>query len=1051
MYLVKTFNQLLRSEAASREILKMLRLKTVINIGALRLIFAACSLVLFQQSTRAEAPPVGGPDSIVIYNEALQPVQRLANLPPFTTCTKGPGTAFALGSPLLQSLVLVNNSGNPEKRIDLYGPPQRISAHSDGYLVVTHRGTAADVSLEGTIRRELGGARIVNAVALPGKQGFVVVRTSGEVELISWEGKVAARYASDTAGRPVSIKDIAIDGQNSVVALDAGTNELITLDEALRETRRTPLTFAVKDITSIQAGYPLVVALYADKSLIRTVSSDGTSTLYRTDAPITCALGLQNKTIALGTTSSNVVYIPYGANAALDTELPALTGTSLFAIICYALIGAFGLVFCVKRWSPRQHRWGPLNPPLSGDVSGGGDPPLTAVRHVSWALCLFSIFAAIGGLVLSWHSYPELRATGSLNSWGKYWLGALISATALFLLGRKAALYKGLVAPTVPATFKARGSISWVLVSLSLCSVAVIHYLIPNHMEPAWIISTWIAGQVFILCAFSRPDRRIRWTPGEWAGVAILLAATVATRVYKWTECPPNIHFDFGSTAEEAVMILLKDWYPLFELRAGQTIGRAWLVQMAGGIWLFGLHEWVIRLPSLVWSVGLTLSCYLLGRQTFSHRFGLIFGGLVIAQHNLLAYSRLPYVTESTAPFIFCLYFLSRGIHTNALRDWAFAGAWAGWSMMTVRTFTTFPAIGAALFLFFCIFHLRAIWRNIANILVMTVSMVVVFSPHYYFYAASEHLSYRLGGVSPLMPNYKLSTDLSLWMAQMGAAFGAILRLPDRPPWPSESLDPICMAITGSLFGAGLLFLLAKRRSTATPIALIAMVGSIGLGSGFLTNPPSYYHHFVGIVFVMFIVAVPLECLLQAVGTVRNRALSGIFAVMLVGACGLAVYEQVRPFLSFCAFAFDDKGDAASPHNVYSLLSKHLLSHRTNRFVMLADPQKGPEIHHSNCSIFYGQFSERHEITTPIRNYLPMRPTPQRQAVEFMTLFRIEELEEVKKMYPGGVEATLFFDSGRGKISSYTVGPEQIKSVYENSLSTGALLDKDYYSLRPVS
>ena len=160
----------------------------------------------------------------------------------------------------------------------------------------------------------------------------------------------------------------------------------------------------------------------------------------------------------------------------------------------------------------------------------------------------------------------------------------------------------------------------------------------------------------------------------------------------------------------------------------------------------------------------------------------------------------------------------------------------------------------------------------------MITSMVVVFSPHYYFYAVGQHLSYRLSGISPLLSGARLNTDLAVWQAQMEAAFGAILRLPDRPPWPSESSDPICMAITGSLFGAGLVFLTLRMRTIATPLALLSMIGSIGLGSGFISNPPSYYHHFVGIVFVMFIVAVPLECLLQSVAALRGRVFSRVRA-----------------------------------------------------------------------------------------------------------------------------------------------------------------------------
>lgn len=1026
--------------------------RSYILLGALLL----CLSSFKPEVVVAQEVPAGGPDSIILYNDSLEPnrdslepTRRIANLPPFINCSAASPDSFALGSSHLQSVVLVDGQGNPRKRVQFGGAPRRISGHPDGYLVVTNRSTVADVRLDGTIRRDIASHVAVNAVPLPAQMGIVILRTSGDLALVSWEGETKALFTSESAGRTILIKDVAVEDGTNVVALDSAKNEIITLDLSLKEVRRTVAPFDFKEITAVQSSKQRLVAMYQDKTTVRLFKSDGSTALYQSKTPVSCAMALTGEGLGLGLTSTNLAYVPLGVNANLDSLRPSLTATSLFAFICYSLLASLGFALLIKRFIPTFWSTWWQAQETSATPDSAGLSPAGSIGSKILNATLF--ICSLGGLGLSWWIYPEVRAIGSLRSWGWYWLGALISSASLLYLGHTAGLYRGLASVRTPSNGRPQQSASNILVFLALSSVVLIHYLMQTGGNPILILWTWIAGQVFFLSAFSSPLPKIKSSFSERAWVFALLAATVATRVYKWTECPPNTHFDFGITADEAVMVLHDNWYPLFELRAGQTIGRLWLLQMAASMWLFGIQEWAVRVPSLIWFVALVWGCYLLGRETVSHRFGLIFGVLVVAQHNLLSYSRLPYVTESTAPFVFCLYFACRGIKYKQLRDWAFAGAWAGWSMMTVRTFTTFPLIGAGIVIYLGLVHLRTLWAYRTDFLVMATSMVVVFSPHYYFYANNQHLSYRLAGSSPLLAGNKLTTDLSVWFSQMGSAFGAILRHPDRPPWPSESSDPICMAITGSLFGAGLLFLLFRGRSLATPVALISIAGSIGFGSGFLTNPPSYYHHFVGLVFVMFVVAIPLECVCQAIGAIRVKLIAAPLSLGMTALIALSAYEQVRPFTAFCSWALEGKGDALSPRNLNSVMSQHLLARRHRRFVTLVYPQKGPEIHHSNCSIFYGQFSERHEINNPIASYLPMRPTAQPKDVEFLTLNNLEQLDQVRKIYPGGTEETLFFDSGRGKLLSYTVSAAQIQATYETSLSTGTLFNREFYSLTPKS
>ena len=80
-----------------------------------------------------------------------------------------------------------------------------------------------------------------------------------------------------------------------------------------------------------------------------------------------------------------------------------------------------------------------------------------------------------------------------------------------------------------------------------------------------------------------------------------------------------------------------------------------------------------------------------------------------------------------------------------------------------------------------------------------------------------------------------------------------------------------------------------------------------------------------------------------------------------------------------------------------------------------------------------------------------MRPSSPPKAVEFLAFHNLQELEEVKRFYPGGIEESFFYDYGRSKMVTYTVSAKQIAETFNQALVTGIILDKDYYSLTPTS
>jgi hypothetical protein len=1009
-------------------------------LGALLLVVATCVQAVAQEHRSH------GPDSVIVYNAERQPIRRIGTLPPITSCAATPSGQLYLADNRLRTVLIADSNGTALKTFPVYDPVRRIAVDGSGVILVLNDGSVGEFTLDGDFKTFVKGKGVSNAVRHP-QDGFVGVLFSGEIVHFSWKGDVIAKFGSDVAGRAVSIVDIAFEDTSTLVALEAQSNEVIILDTSLKEARRFPSPFQNKEVSFIQHMAPFLAAVDTPQKVIRFFKSDGTSSAVSSQSKISCLAPLQNGDFLAAYYSGDKVYIPHGVYGRYDDLVPALSFDCVAAVVFYAI--AFSSLF-VWGW-----RWLPLRLGLSRQTRTELEVTPSACNRSTrrWPrFLLIAIFlASLGGLYLSYVSHAPLNPQWHWATWQHYWMGGVISSLCFLLLSYRGGLYAGLAPLRVPANALSGNSVSWFLLVLAAVCGVYAYRLNDLGVASKLILFNWFAAQVLFIGAFVSTSPKVRWSMLEKGQLFVILALGAFSRLYRWTDCPPDIHFDFGAFGDEAVRLLVDTWYPFFDLRAGQTIGRPWLLQTAAMLWIFGPEDWVIRIPSVVWSVGLILSAYLLGRETISHRFGLIFAILAGAQHSILGYSRLPYVTESTAPFIFCLYFVCRGLNRHSLRDWAIAGVWASWSMMTVRQFTTFPFIGAAILLYCAVVHWRSMWRHSAHLAVMALAIAITFSPFFGFYIGAQHLGYRLGGVSPLWRGDSFNPDLAAWISQFTAAFGGILRYPDRAPWPVPTSAPTCMAITGALFGCGLVILIVRCRSLAAPVALLSMSVSIALGSAFLANPPSYYHQFVGIVFVMYLVAVPLEGCFDAASKIKWRIVRWPIAVCCTGLLYLSAKEQVEPLIGGCSAPLNEKGVPKEKINLYSVLSKQMIAHRKDRFVSVSYGDDVYNFHHANLSLYYGQLSERHDVRTPISSYLPIRPTAKPQGLRFVMIEGFAgELPKIQAVYPVGQLEKFPYNLGLCEMLIYSVSAADAQSVYEEAQRSGKVWDSDFFALKPI-
>jgi hypothetical protein len=920
-----------------------------------------------------------------------------------------------------------------------------VSGTDKGVLVVSDTGSVIEFSKEGNPMRHVNSVDAEWAAPV-GSTGIAIASRSGELKLFDWSSREPrASYGVQQAGRPVAFKAIAALNPSLLIAFDDQAHELVWFDDELREQRRVPVDLTSPTIFLPLPGTDTLLVSGSESAEVRFVHGDGAVDVVKAPLAPVCADTVPGGGFVIGYAGKGAAMLVEPPFDDVEGRMARLTYDCLFAIVLYAAVGAWSFARLWILLTARLHRGRdgdqPL-PPDTGEICSRTQPCGSALGVGA------GVLAAYLGLAGAWSVYPLLVGSSSsfipefslARSWGLFVLCCIVSGVSLVWLGRLVR------APTGPLSFSrpdpsfiGMNKIHWFLALLSCALAGVCNYrnvieLQPDYpnRSPKLIVACWIAAQVLIVMAVTRVRSQKllpQWNNAEIWSVIGLCALTLFSRLLWIDHYPHNIHHDFGVMGEHVLRYLLEPWFPLFTLDAGQSSGRPWYMQMAGLMWLFGINDFALRLSNIIWSVGFVLAACLIGRETVSHRFGIIFGLLVAAQHNLLGYSRCPYVMESVAPFMFSLYFLSRGIRTMYAREFAVAGVWGAWSLMTIRNFTPYPFIGLVLLAFLTVLYPRRMWHLRWHLILMVVAGVIVFGPYAHFYLNEQHLTARLFESSPLLRDGQLSTDWQLWVTQFKRAFGGFLVYPDRISWEMESLVPVCAALTSGLFGAGLIILLCRMRSMGAAMALTVVIVDTTLGSALLEEPPSYYHIFVAIIFVMYVVGIPIECLWKVALGARFRIVRYALTACAASVALAAVTEESLPFIRYSMPSAIIHGVPQPKYNAHSLMARYTLQHRERRFIAVSRPGNNYEFQNATIRLFYGSFSERFELFSEVDDYLPVRPGRVNQDVSFF-IDNFEDLNKVRGTYPQGVLESFPYAHGEYVIMVYTVSGVEVERAW---------------------
>ncbi len=210
--------------------------------------------------------------------------------------------------------------------------------------------------------------------------------------------------------------------------------------------------------------------------------------------------------------------------------------------------------------------------------------------------------------------------------------------------------------------------------------------------------------------------------------IPLITAMGAALRLFRLSSAPPGLHFD------EAVygLMALDIYHGHFSVFFSAYTGREplYMYVMAAVFRLVGIGSVGIRLTSALIGIATIPLAFLLFREMFSQRMGIIAAALIAFSYWHLTVSRNGYPNILIPPLeSLALYFLWRGYRDGHRGFMALSGVFVGGVLYTYLAARLFPVTVAAFFLYTFLVDRKRFLSRLSGLLLAAVVSLLVFAP----------------------------------------------------------------------------------------------------------------------------------------------------------------------------------------------------------------------------------------------------------------------------------------------------------------------------------
>lgn len=427
--------------------------------------------------------------------------------------------------------------------------------------------------------------------------------------------------------------------------------------------------------------------------------------------------------------------------------------------------------------------------------------------------------------------------------------------------------------------------LGWLAASIVLATLAV--SLFVKFGESATVVFSWIAGILSLLIASMEGVRirLLRISSQDWmyeAALAGLIAVALISRIYKLTTLPYNVDGDFASIGLQARALATGQQHNIFAYGwAGvPMLGYLppWMTMKLFGNGLAGLNA-----SGVVEGVLSIVGVYLLGRDLFHIRVGLIAAALLTISYSHLAASRQSSYIDPVFFLVYGIYFLLLGLREG--RAWAMVAS----AILTALCLQMYYSgriiifIAGFILLFLLLFHRR--WLNSHGwaLLLWSLGILITLGPMLAVFARdTEALISHTRSVFILSPEiikhmqsvYNVDTLPAMLLQQARHTVLIFHYYPDKGTqfgFARPFLDPF----TAVLFTLGMGYALFHWRQLGNSLMLAWTTVGLLLGCFLTVNPPFWARLMILLPAVVLLAANALDLVYnkihQSLQRIENR------------------------------------------------------------------------------------------------------------------------------------------------------------------------------------
>ena len=164
-----------------------------------------------------------------------------------------------------------------------------------------------------------------------------------------------------------------------------------------------------------------------------------------------------------------------------------------------------------------------------------------------------------------------------------------------------------------------------------------------------------------------------------------------------------------------------------------------YLLLLASSLRLFGVSTVSLRLVSALMGTASVAAGYVVGREMFGRRWGLVLAFLLAVSRWSINFSRIGMYNTSPPLFeLMALGFLLRGLRRHRYLDFALSGLALGLGMVFYTGFLPFPLILIVFLLHTAVGERRVLRGNWGGLVVLSLAALLIASPVAQYAAESE-------------------------------------------------------------------------------------------------------------------------------------------------------------------------------------------------------------------------------------------------------------------------------------------------------------------------